>query len=59
MHLVFSPTGRYLAATLGGTHGLRVYDRDAGWREVARDAPYGDASYGAAFAADGRLATTS
>jgi WD40 repeat protein len=59
MHLAFSPTGRYLAATLGDTDGLRVYDRDAGWREVARDAPYGDASYGAAFAADGRLATTS
>ena len=36
-HLVFSPTGRYLAATLGGTDGLRVYDRDADWREVARD----------------------
>jgi WD40 repeat protein len=31
-HLVFSPTGRYLAATLTGTHGLRVFDRDAGWR---------------------------
>ena len=58
-HLVFSPTGRYLAATLGGTGGLRVYDRDADWQEVARDAPYGDDSYGAAFAADGRLATTS
>jgi hypothetical protein len=58
-HLVFSPTGCYLAATLGGTSGLRVYDRDADWGEVARDAPYGGASYGAAFAADGRLATTS
>ncbi len=59
MHLAFSPTGRYLAATLGGTSGLRVYDRDADWHEVARDAPYGDHSYVAAFAADGRLATTS
>jgi WD40 repeat protein len=59
LHLVFSPTGRYLAATLGGTNGLRVYDREADWREVARDAPYGDSSYGMAFAADGRLATTS
>ena len=58
-HLVFSPTGRSLAATRGGMGGLRVYDRDAGWREVARDAPYGADSYGAAFAADGRLATTS
>jgi WD40 repeat protein len=59
VHLVFSPTSQYLAATLGGTHGLRVYDRDADWREVARDAPYGDSSLGAAFAADERLATTS
>jgi hypothetical protein len=59
LHLAFSPTGRYLAATLGGTGGLRVYDRDDAWREVARDAPYSDNSYGAAFAADGRLATTS
>jgi WD40 repeat protein len=58
-HLVFSPTGRYLAATLGGKGGLRVYDRDGDWREVARDTPYGGASYGVAFAADGRLATTS
>jgi WD40 repeat protein len=57
--LGFSPTGQYLAATLRGTSGLRVYDRDADWREVARDAPYGDDSYGMAFAADGRLATTS
>jgi WD40 repeat protein len=58
-HLIFSPTGRYLAVTLRGTYGLRVYDRDAGWREVAHDAPYADHSHGAAFAADGRLATTS
>jgi WD40 repeat protein len=58
-HLAFSPTGRYLAATFGGTHGMRVYDRDAGWGERARDAPYGGDSFGAAFAADGRLATTS
>ena len=39
--------------------GLRVYDREAGWAEVARDSDYGDHSYGAAFAPDGRLATTS
>jgi WD40 repeat protein len=58
-HLTFSSTGRYLAATLDRRNGLRVYDRDADWREVARDAPYDDESYGAAFAADGRLATTS
>jgi WD40 repeat protein len=59
LHLVFSPTGRFLAATLAGGGGLRVYDRDASWGEVARDAPYDDHSHGGAFAADGRLATTS
>lgn len=58
-HLAFSPDGRFLAATLGGRHGLRVFDRDAAWREVRRDEGYDAASYGAAFARDGRLATTS
>ena len=57
-HLAFSPDGRYLAATLG-RGGVRVFDRDRGWAEVARDGSYGDQSYGAAFAPDGRLATTS
>ena len=57
-HLAFSPDGRYLAATLGWG-GVRVFDRDRGWAEVARDGSYGDQSYGAAFAPDGRLATTS
>jgi len=58
-HLVFSPDRRHLAATLYGGHGFRVYDRAAGWGEAARDTDYGDTSYGAAFAHDGRLATTS
>ncbi len=44
---------------LGGRNGIRLYDRDRGWGEAARDADYGDKSYGAAFAPDGRLATTS
>ena len=39
----------HLAATLGGANGLRVYDRRAGWAEVARDTDYGDGSYGADF----------
>ena len=56
--LTFSPDGRYLAATLGGGQGLRVFDRDKDWSEVFRDDQYGDDSYGAAFARDGRLATT-
>lgn len=56
-YLVFSPDGRYLAAVLG-RGGLRVYDRDNKWAEVFRDTAYGDRSQGAAFAVDGRLATT-
>jgi WD40 repeat protein len=56
--LIFSPDGRYLAATLGSGQGLRVFDRDKDWSEAFRDDQYGDSSYGAAFARDGRLATT-
>jgi WD domain, G-beta repeat len=54
--LTFSPSGRYLAATLGGG-GLRIFDRDKDWREAFRD-PYDGFSAGATFAPDGRLATT-
>ena len=39
--------------------GLRIFDRDEKWAEVFRDTDYGDDIYGVAFAADGRLATTS
>ena len=63
LHLAFSPAGdgRFLAAALGGPNGLRVFDREAGWAEVARDPDYGDHSNGVAFApgAAARLATTS
>ncbi|MEO1089258.1 MAG: caspase family protein [Pseudomonadota bacterium] len=58
-HLAFSPDGRFLAASLWGANGVRVYDRDADWAEVFADQDYGDSSYGAAFTKDGRLATTS
>ena len=56
-HLVFSPDGQSLAAVFG-RGGLRVYARSHGWSEIARDTDYGNQSYGAAFAPDGRLATT-
>ena len=58
-HLAFSTDGSRLAATLGGSNGVRVYGRDDGWAELWRDEAYDGDSYGAAFAADGRLATTS
>ena len=56
--LTFSPDGRYLAATLGGKNGLRIFDRDKEWSEAFRDDQYGGDSYGATFARDGRLVTT-
>jgi hypothetical protein len=43
----------------GVAAGLRVFDRDKNWSEAFREATYGDQSYGAAFADDGRLATSS
>ena len=58
-HLDFSPDGRYLAAVMGGPSGLRIFDRDKNWNEIARDADYGDSSFCVTFARDGRLATTS
>jgi hypothetical protein len=57
--LVFSPDGRYLAAGLSGSNGLRIYDRDRQWAEAFRDTDYGAVVHGIAFSADGRLATTS
>src|ERR1700730_11423182 len=56
--LVFSADGRYLAATCR-SGGLRVFDRDKNWSEAFRDETYAGESYGAAFADDGRLATSS
>jgi WD40 repeat protein len=55
-HLVFSPDGCHLVATLGegGVRGWRVGD----WRRVLSDTDYGGASYGAAFDCAGRLATS-
>jgi WD40 repeat protein len=57
--VTFSSDGRYLAATLSGRNGLRVFDRDRNWSEAFRDDQYGDSSYDATFARDGRLVTTS
>src|SRR5205085_10379710 len=59
LHLTFSREGRYLAAGLYGTNGIRIYDRQRDWGESARDGDYGDAVYGLDFAGNGRLATTS
>jgi WD40 repeat protein len=55
--LAFSSDGERLAAALGRPGGLRIYGRQSGWAEAARDEDYGDENYGADFARDGRLAT--
>ena len=62
-HIAVSRDGRYLAATLGGGEGLRVWERkgaDHGnWRLIAEDRDYGDeASHGASFDSNGVLYTT-
>jgi WD40 repeat protein len=59
--LAFSSDGRYLAAGLSGSNGLRVYDRDRQWAEAFRDIDYGgDRLWALTFASDdGRLATAS
>jgi WD40 repeat protein len=56
--LVFSTDGGSLAAGLY-SGGVRVYARMRGRVEAARDEDYHDSVYGADFAPDGRLATTS
>jgi WD40 repeat protein len=59
LHLAFSPDGRWLAASLGGTNGVRIFDATRG-EETGRDAAYGDDSYSVHFSPDGRrLLTTS
>jgi WD40 repeat protein len=56
--LAYSPDGRYLAATLAGTSGIRVFKADSG-DLVAQDTDYGADSYCADFSRDGRLVTSS
>ncbi|WP_447975441.1 caspase family protein [Nitrospira sp. Kam-Ns4a] len=57
-HLAYSADGRWLVATLGGGHGIRVY-RTGDYAQVAQDQRYGSASHGADFDRQGRLVTSS
>ena len=57
LHLVFSPDGNRLAATLAGGEGMRLWET-TGWRLFAQDGNYGGmSSYGAAFDSANRLYT--
>jgi WD40 repeat protein len=61
-HLAVSPDGRYLAATLYGGYGLRVWEKSGpglgDWRLVIEDTDYGGRdAYGAVFDKAGTLYT--
>jgi len=57
--LAYSPNGRYLAATIHGKNGVRVYETKQ-YAEVTRDtSDYLDDTYGVRFDSSGRLATAS
>ena len=57
-HLAFSKDGQYLASTLGGPNGLRVF-RTSDYSLAGEDKDYGDSSDWADFDANGRLVTVS
>jgi WD40 repeat protein len=56
--LTFSPDGRWLAATMVGTDGVRIFSTVSG-QLLAEDHYYGNSSYSVDFSIDGRLVTTS
>lgn len=58
LHLVYSPEGRFLAATLGDGAGVRVFST-APYAPAGEDKDYGGNSHGADFDRAGRLATSS
>ncbi|MFN2598173.1 MAG: caspase family protein [Pyrinomonadaceae bacterium] len=55
-HLIYSPDGHFLAATLGDKNGVRVFSTST-YAQTGADSDYGDSSYGADFDRAGRLAT--
>lgn len=57
-HLAYSPDGRYLAASLFGDNGIRIY-RISDLAEVRQDKSYGSDSYWVEFEPQGRLVSTS
>jgi WD40 repeat protein len=54
----FSPDGQRLAAGLGGSGGIQMWETASG-QELLADGTYENEVHGLAFAADGRLAVTS
>ncbi len=58
LHLEFSPDGTRLAASLNNAKGVMIFS-SKDFTELFRDEDYDDASYGLAYAKDGRLAAVS
>nr|WP_321401371.1 hypothetical protein [uncultured Desulfobacter sp.] len=56
-HLAWSKDGSFLAAALGRSNGVRVYETDS-FTETASDPDYGKDSYWVDFNATGRMVTT-
>ena len=57
LHLAWSKDGAFLAAALGRSNGVRIYETDR-FTETASDPDYGDGSYWVDFDAKGRMVTT-
>jgi WD40 repeat protein len=57
--LVYSPDGRLLAAALGGSRGIRVYDVALGYEPLRSDVDYEGRSNSVDFNGQGQLVTTS
>jgi len=57
-HLSFSKQGRYLAASINGKNGIRVFNTRTG-ALVFKDSDYGGDSASVDFAADGKLLSSS
>lgn len=58
LHLAYSPDGRWLAASMQGKGGLRVYDAGSG-AERGRDTSFSDNSYSVHFSADSKRLVSS
>ncbi len=58
-HLCTSADERWLAATLWGNNGIRIFDAKDNFRQIFSDNNYGDSSYGCAFSPDSQRIVTS
>lgn len=56
-HLIFSPDGKFLSASLG-SNGVRLYET-TNWQNIGSDTDYGSSSYGADFDKSSTQLTTS